>query len=467
MPNIHPLYAEHSVDWREYRLAYEGGRPYLSEYVFQHPKEPLRYYQDRVKRAVHPNHMRAVIDTYAAHLYREAIARQSDSDLLTQFWGDIDLLGSSADEFYETVAQLVQQGGRAFVVVDRWDPDGGTAETRAQESESGRRPYTYCIGTEDLIDWDVDRLGRWNWAVVREPRDIVRDWNSQHPGESWQYRVWTPDEWILFVEEEEKGEDGKTQIVQREIARGDHPCGEVPIIPVFWGRRYGSEPVADSAMKDLAPMNRRLTNLVSLIDEQIYGIVFSIMAVPRSTYESLGEVDFSVYGAIPYEDDVSSPPFYLAPEVSPIEVIQAQIEKTEGTIRQLSGLGRVNEETKHVQTGIALSYLTMDKDALLAKFGQRMQRCEQKVNWLAGRWMEQEVESKTSYPDTFDPLDLEAELNAALKFSSLGFTGEAAIENAILVTKARLGPHIEADRLEQIENDVRANFGQDPLAIAS
>ena len=465
MPNYHPLYAKNATDWREYRLAYDGGRDYLNEYVFRHPKEPTDYYNQRVKRAVHPNHMRAVVDTYAAHLYREPIARSSNSELLQDFWSDIDLLGNSADEFYEIVAQLVQRGGRAFVVVDRWDPDGGEAQTRAQEAEAGRRPYCYTIDTEDLIDWDVDRLGRWSWAVVREPADTERDWRTPHEGTSWQYRVWTPTEWFLYVEEEQQGQDGETKIVQKVIAQGEHPVGEVPIVPVFWGRRCGAEPVADSALKDIAPMNRRLTNLVSLIDEQIYGIVFSIMAVPRSTYDELGKVDFSVYGAIPYDDQVSNPPHYLSPETAPIEVIQAQIDKTESSIRQLSGLGRVNDETKHVQTGIALSYLTMDKDALLAKFGQRMQRLEAKVDALAARWMESNDEASRTYPDHFDPLDLENELDSALKFASLGYGGEAAIENAILVAKARLGPHIDSERLKQVEDDLRRTVGQ-PLIAA-
>lgn len=459
MPNVHPLYRSHAAEWREYRLSYEGGREYLDEYVFKHPKEPSEYYRQRLKRAVHPNHMRAVVDTYSAHLYRESIPRTSDSELLQEFWADTDLLGNSADEFYEGVAQLVQRGGRAAVVVDRFDPDGGEAQTRAQEREAGRRPYAYAVDSEDVIDWDVDRLGALQWVVIREPRDVVRSWQEEHPGTGSQYRVWTPDEWILFVEEEIETDDG-IEMIRRVLDRGTHPVGEVPVVFVYWGRRLGAQPIADSSLKDLAPMNRRLTNLVSLIDEQIYGIVFSIMAVPRSTYDELGAVDFSVYGAIPYEDDVSNPPHYLSPEVAPIEVIQAQIDKTEDTIRQLAGLGRVNEETKHVQTGIALSYLTMDKDALLSKFGQRMQRLEAKVDEMAARWMQEPAEADRRYPDKFDPLDLEHELNAAMKFASLGFSGEAAIQNSLLAAKARLGPHLDGEELEKVEAGIREQINR-------
>jgi hypothetical protein len=205
-------------------------------------------------------------------------------------------------------------------------------------------------------------------------------------------------------------------------------------------------------------MNRRLTNLQSLIDEQIAAHVFNIMAVPESTWEQLAKVDFSVYGAIPYGDTVSNPPFYLGPDVSQIQVLRQEIEKTESAIRMLSGLGRVNEESKHVQTGIALSYLTMDKDALLAKFAARLSSAENYVDWLALKWMgveSKEPLSSRQYPTDFDPGDLNAELDDALKYATLVSTGAAHIENLVLATKARLGAHIEGPQLEEILAEIR------------
>jgi hypothetical protein len=458
----HPQYDAHKSEWQEYRLAYEGGREYLKRYLPQHPKEPNEYYRERLARAVHPNHMRAIIDTYAAHLYREDIPRTATAgeDVLEEFWADVDMMGHDADAFFERAAQLVQQGGRMAIVVDRDDPDGGIAQTRAQERSAGRRPYAYTVDTEDIVDWDVDRHGRFNWVMIREAADVDRNWNAEHPGESHQYRVWTPEEWILLEEVEVEDADGNVEKKLQVKDRGDHPVGEVPVVMIYWGRRLGAQPLADSAIKDLAPMNRRLTNQHSLIDEQIHAHVFNIMAVPRSTYESLGQIDFSTYGAVPYDDDVSNPPYYLGPDVAQIEVIRKEIDKTEATIRQLSGLGRVNQETKHVQSGIALSYMTMDKDALLGKFASRMAKAELAVAQLAGAWMEQRAEASVDYPDKFDPVDLQNALKGALQFSSLQLGGEAAIENAIQAVRARFGSEVAPDRLTEIEEDVRSRMGQ-------
>lgn len=456
MSHVHPLYASNRALWEECRLSYEGGRAYLKRYLAKHSKERSEDWLLRLERSFYPNHIRAIVDTYAAHLFRAHIPRKSDSATLQAFWDDVDLLHNSADEFYEAVSQLVQRDGRAAIVVDRHDPDAGAAQTRAQEREAGRRPYAYVVAAEDVIDWDVDRLGNMQWAMVRELSDVERDWMTEHPGVAYQYRVWTPAEWILYREQGEGEEAGLV-----EVDRGEHPVGEVPLVWVFWGRRQGVEPISEPAIGDLTPMARRLTNLYSLIDEQIYQHVFNIMAVPESTYAALQGVDWSVSGAIPFKDDVRNTPFYLGPDVSQIRAIQEQIEKTESSLRQLSGLGRVNEDTKHVQTGIALSYLTMDKDALLAKFAQKMERAEAQVDLFAQRWMGESAESERQYPDSFDPLDLKDELDAALKFAGLGLQGEAMVENAIQAIKARLGPRVSSERLEEIESDLRRQLSGD------
>lgn len=461
--NTHPEYDQRVDDWRKYRLSYNGGDEYLQTYLYEHEKERDKYYQQRLQRAFYPNHCRAIVDTYAAHLFRENIPRstEEDSETLQRFWANIDLKGNGADSFYEHAAQKVQYGGRVAVVCDRWDPDGGGAVTRAQERQSGRRPYAYLVDTEDIVDWDVNRLGQLNWVAIREPIDVERNWDEPHPGVDHQYRVWTDEEWILLREvEAEDDEDEDTRLVV--VDRGAHPVGEPPVTMIYWGFREGIQPVADSALKDLAPMNIRLTNLTSLIDEQIYAHVFNILATPKSTYDELEGVDWSVSGAIPYDDDVSNPPHYIGPDVEKLEAIRAEVKKTEDQIRQLAGLGRVNEETKHAQSGIALSYLTMDKDALLAKFGQRMRRAEAQVDRYALAWMEEspDVGQSREYPEEFDPVDVQNELSDAIKFASLEIPrgSEAAAENIIEAARVRFGGRLDAEELESLEEDLRSRL---------
>ncbi len=456
----HPSYQRYAPRWRRYCLAYEGGDPYLDLALQKHEHERTDGYAARRKRAIYPNHVRSIIDTYAAHLYRDSIPREVDgaaAQILPAFWADVDMLGNPADEFYEEVAQHLQTQGRAAIVTDRWDP--ADVVTRAQERDVGRRPYSYAVRAEDLIDWDVDRRGRLVWVAVREVADQERQPLTSSSSTTHHYRIWYRDRWELWVEVEGDDEDEGPSYTQ--IDGADHPVGEVPVTMLFWGKRHGRQPLADSAIKDLEPQNRRLVNLVSYIDEQISQYVFSILAAPQSTYDVLPGVNWSTTGALPYPDDCANPPHYISPDVAQIGALRSEIDKTESTIRQLSGLGRVNEEGRSVQTGIALSYLTFDKDALLAKFAARMIRAEAQVDRHAAAWMAVDFDDAAitrGYPTVFDPQDLKDSLDAALKTVSLGITGEALGEVQAHAVRELLGGHLDGERLKTVIDDLKARL---------
>lgn len=468
--NTHRLYQQHIEDWQFYRRSYEGGKEYLHNYLFQHMKEQDKYYKKRIERAIYPNHVKAIIDTYAAHLYREPIARTIEENsraekFMNAYWGDCDMLGTPADEFMERVAQLVQRDGRCAVVTARTDP-GREMTSRADELANDVRPYSYAVEAEHVIDWDVDRLGRFNWIVIREVADQVRSWTSAHQVPTYQYRVWYPDRWELYVHTGDSPiitEQQQTGV--RLVDEGTHPVGEVPISWVYWGARQGVEPIADSAIKDLAPMNRRLTNFYSLTDEQIYQYVFSILAVPMSTWDQLRQVDWSVSGAIPYADDLSAkPPYYLAPDIAQIDAIQAQIDKTEDQMRILSGMGRTNAEAKSASSGLALSYLTMDKDALLSKFSQRMARLEAQVDRHVLAWMDLDGDVSRTYPMKFDPADVQKELEEAILALSLGAQGKYMAEILVQSARTHLGGKVSSEHLKEIEDDIRVRAERDPFS---
>src|SRR5699024_1506068 len=110
----------------------------------------------RLERAVYPNHIDVVVETYASHLFRQTPSRGGGSDMLHEFWKDIDNDSASADTFFHSVAQLVQVLGGIGVLVDRRDPDGEDAQpqTRAEEMAVGRRPYAKIVRPQDVVDWD-------------------------------------------------------------------------------------------------------------------------------------------------------------------------------------------------------------------------------------------------------------------------------------------------------------------------
>ncbi len=457
----HPLYREYADLWRFYRLSYAGGPDYCESFLFSHEKERLKDFKRRMQRAYYPNHTRLVVDTYASHLYRNTISRQPGSETIERLHDNMDLRGTAADQFYEKFARKVKAAGVAHILVDKTRAEDGTQPlTRAQEREAGIAPYAQIIDPEDLIDWRMDRHGRFVWAMIREPEPTSRGPFDAPDAPRWRYRVWHKETWELYSLTEGESPEGKKTTSAQIVEWGRHPCGRVPIVSGFWGERRGCEPIATSAIQDLAPANRRLFNFVSLIDEQIYQHVFNVLCVPQTMWEQIKsqQGSFSVAGMIPVPDE-GTRPFYLGPDVSQIGTIRSEIEKTENEVRRLSGLGYTGETSAAAHSGEALSYLQHDKNALLLKFGARMADVEAQVDELASLWMEMPhpEENDRSYPESYDIDGLSKELKQGQDLLSLGLGGKARAEvHKQAFTRSAFGRRLDADNLDKILSDIDA-----------
>jgi hypothetical protein len=473
----HPRYDQIFGDLDFYRQAYEGGRQFVANHLLKHPKERFVAYNRRLERAIYLNHVRVIVDTYASQLFKMPIVRPLPAgrggEVLGGFWDDITYTGVSADEFYEETLQNGLQAGWSVVLIDRHEPDGQIV-SRAQEQAAGRRPVAQRIDPLDLVDWHVDQRGEFEWAMVREWHPAQRKAPTDpYMGDLERFRLWTREGWILYRVELEDADEGAQadgpQYRYVELESGTHPCGEVPLVIGYFGRRRNREPIAESFIKDLAPLARRLLNLVSLIDEQINQHVFNLLVVGDRTFQTLKQVNFSPAGVLPWSKDEGQP-FYLAPDVGQISVLRDEISKTESAIRFLSGIGRQNESSSAPSSGIALAYQTVDKAAIIKRFAQVMADFELRVSRMALRWMEVDADevSPPVYKIELQPDEIEQELKDALKIAS--YPGQLPVEvlaeNAAHAVRARFARTIsDSERLDELVEMVRAGYSPSPRPI--
>jgi hypothetical protein len=458
----HPLYDEYFGKWHRYELAYDGGEEARSAFLLPHERERDSSYRARLERAVYPNHIEVVVATYASHLFRQQVSRsagEGDSEELNALWEDIDNDDSSAGAFFDDVARLVQVYGGIGILVDRFEPTDQPPATRAQERASGRRPYARMVRPQDVVDWQPDGEGGFEWVVIREAHRAERTFDQPYGRLEWRYRRWTAVGWELYrVEEIEDDEDEDDVQRYRYVLEdeGEHPVGYVPFHTVHWGDKVDGAWFGRSAVRELVPMVARLVNHISLMDEQIAQHTFSILQVPFSTWEELEKVEFAVTGAIPRPDDAQGCE-YLSPDVSQIQVIQDQVEATEQAIRYLSGVGRQNDNSRQAQSGLALAYQNADKRALIESFGGDMEQLEVKVAETGERWMEREPgDIAVNYRVEVTPEEIDSAIRDALQFDSLDIGGEAALENRIQAVKAHLGRYVSQERLDEILEDLRS-----------
>jgi len=314
----HPEYEFMLPRWVFYLNSYEGGEDYVSntEYLFTHARETVEDRNYRLHRAVYYNYCRSIIDVYVSHLFKKEVIRESRDTGYHEFLRDIDLRGNSVDSFMAGfVAPMALVFGTVYVLVDLpvvEDKLGSSYD----ESQRGIRPYANLVLPMDLVDWELDRFGQFNWVKIREavPPQLSPLGAREKPRH--QYRIWTRNAWFLINEDREflnpHGGEGEP-----------HPAGVVPIVPVRAERSFTRELAGVSALADIAHCCRKIYNLASLLDEFLYKQCFSFLAWP-------GDVNTEELGAsnvATYDPATKALPAYISPPTDPASFIESQIDK--------------------------------------------------------------------------------------------------------------------------------------------
>jgi hypothetical protein len=179
MENInreHPEYIARKAMWRQYRDLYSGGerlRLNASEYLVRRHKEPNEVYQERLSRVFYENYVGSIVDWYAATVMRrEPMLLFEGTDAAAKnfynvFSDDCDLKGTNLHEFFRQQFVQTMVYGSSFIVVD-FPRANGSALTRAEEDASGQsRAYLVDYSADEVINWNYDRSGGLDWAVIR------------------------------------------------------------------------------------------------------------------------------------------------------------------------------------------------------------------------------------------------------------------------------------------------------------
>lgn len=175
----HPDYAAQLSLWQTYRDLYTGGEPFRANaaaYLWRRQREPHDVYNERLSRVFYENYIGSIVDWYAATVFRREplLLAEGDDEAGRAFLGvlaeDCDLRGSSLSEFYRRRLTETLVCGVSYVLVDF--PRGqGPAESRAAEEAAGlSRAYLVEFSPEQVINWNLDERGNFEWVVVRTKR---------------------------------------------------------------------------------------------------------------------------------------------------------------------------------------------------------------------------------------------------------------------------------------------------------
>jgi hypothetical protein len=153
----HPEYRERNPDWRRWRLAYQGGRAFINQYLERYSKrEDVDEFQARKKMTYCPRFAGAAVDDVKNSIYQRMTdivrvgGHKSYQDAVAGVDGGVDLEGSNMNRF---IGQLVLPEllvtGKVGVYVDMPANIGPTLADNLD-----KRPYLYYYCAEDIADWN-------------------------------------------------------------------------------------------------------------------------------------------------------------------------------------------------------------------------------------------------------------------------------------------------------------------------
>jgi hypothetical protein len=374
----HPEYAGRAADYAYYRDHFEGGRDYANKsdkYIPKFSLESDDSYKNRKDRAVYINYCETVISIYQGAIWKRAPTRVLP-DNLAELADDIDLLNTSADDFFQGVTEQAQAVGMHFVMVDA--PVRVEGVTVGDAKKAKLRPYVVGIPAENVKAWSIEmkdpgRIGQFNFLVIEE--DF---YSGESPDKNMvkitQARVLYPDRWELY----QKEGGGYTL-----IESGENSIGEVAVVP-FYGRRRGFFD-GESDLKEIAPLAQKIANWVSWLDEDM--LYHAVRQLVIKTNADIDQIGIGSNRAIKLLPDEGEDAFILESTGAASSELWSSVVKLQDLIFRLATNQIASvKETAQVESAEKKKADYKELVSLLLKKSGSFERSERKVWELMARF---------------------------------------------------------------------------------
>ena len=234
----HPDYVARKAMWKKYRDLYTGGEQFrinAQDYLIRRQREPGDVYAERLSRVFYENYIGSIVDWYAATLFdREPVLtfegpNEAGKKFFCALVEDADQKGTHLVDFFrrQFIEGLI--AGASYTLVDfpRVPVRFGT---RGEEDAWGAsRAYLVDYAADDLINWNLDDRGSFEWVVLRT-RSLKKD-----RVEDADWRIET--RWVYYDRQTfsvyTSTGDGGSRETPRLVDEGTHGLAKRGQVPLF------------------------------------------------------------------------------------------------------------------------------------------------------------------------------------------------------------------------------------------
>lgn len=184
-------------------------------------------------------------------------------------------------------------------------------------------PYVSGLLPCHLLDYELDRDGAFKWAKILTPYTERETWSAPRVSIK-RYTIWTREDFTYY----EVRPSSNGQEIVSEPTAGAHPFKRVPI--AVWRADVSIEdPIkAESWNADIAPVARRLFNLVSELDEVLRGSAFPVLIYPLAQTTPNATAEVGVENGLVIDPEQKNQPHYIEGGAESAGSLEARILST-------------------------------------------------------------------------------------------------------------------------------------------
>ena len=423
LSQVNAGYANNYRRWDYLARSYEGGMTYTQGgYLRKYLNEdsgPGDQYAQRLLSTALDNHVKAVIDTYRAYLFKVEPTRTGSAVARTdiaEFVRDCDLDGTDLNAFMKNLNDTASIFGSAWVLVDK---PAYKAATRAEELALGIRPYTTMYTPAMVLDWKYERdiTGRQVLVYVKLIEESTATYDV--------IKIWTPVRVESYkvsksgVNQTQKAYQGSTvydsaNIVSnydRIISMEEYvnPLGYVPMFCYQLGYTNWKG-IGTSEVSDIADAQRMIYNLCSEMEQNIR-VSSHPSLVKTADTDAAGGAGAVINMPEHLQGDMK--PYLLQPTGATVDSILSAINHHIESINRMAHLSSVRGVAQTAQSGISIEAEFMLLNAKLADRANSLKDAEYKIwelyfAWLAEAGMPEDF--GVQYETSFSLRDTQREL---------------------------------------------------------
>lgn len=443
----HPKISEKEEIWKLIYDSYLGGQAYKEgNYLFKHPKESTRSYEERSKRATYLNQISPIVNLLSGFLFYPPPIRRN-TDLVSYLFQQRGAI-LPMDMFIKNVAAHSLLFTCA-VLVDSPEFNEEEVQTERQRRDYGLYPYCTMYLPFYIRDFNIDQYGELNWILLDDSYTDNTDPFVEAESIT-RYTLWTK----TYVQRFIIDSSNKEGVVAEEPRY--HNIGKVPCRLVNW-QDIDRDNIAESVMEDPALLSRSIYNTKSLLDEMMYIGTLRVLFYPSRDGELPAELQIGGIGslsAIPFDGSVGQPFF----DNARLDNVESYIKVIEMDIAEiLRKIGMDTDQAKEfVQSGKAKKLDLLKIKTLLLNGAMSMQSLEKWICEMALAWEKKNLPFglEIVYNTDYEEADIENKLNSLSRFLFWPFEKIRKAAYKVILQKGmgeELGQYEMEELLKEIE----------------